>query len=64
MRIPILQASSLEDAQKMINQVKASIVAMNGVPAGIKMNNISWDALSYKVLPNAVEFLMYKFPAQ
>ena len=61
-RARILLAGVLEESQRYIEQVKDKILGVDGIPASLKSSHICWDAISFKVLPNALEFLMYKFP--
>jgi len=63
-RLRVLLAATTEQAQGFIEQLKSRILQVSGIPEGLRQAHICWDALSYKVLPNSLEFLMYKFPSQ
>lgn len=41
---------------------KNAILGMPGVPKGVAGRNILWDALSFKILPNALELFFLKNP--
>lgn len=50
------------ERQAIIDQAKQFMISMPGVPRGVNISDISWDAFSYKCLPNSVELLCSKNP--
>lgn len=57
------QQLQLADLQGLIAQAKQAIVAIPGVPAGVDPALISWDAVSFKTFPNALELFCNRNPA-
>lgn len=47
------------ELQQAVNSAK-NVIAK---PAGVDIDEISWDAVSFKVLPSAAEFFCHKYPA-
>ena len=61
LRVEIL-GSNGSDYLKSLQRAKAAILQTVGIPRGINLAAICWDAISFKVLPNALEFFLKKIP--
>ncbi len=57
-----LQQVTLESIQPLITQAKQAILSENGVPAGVDVDDISWDAVSFKIAPSCVELFCIRYP--
>ena len=46
----------IEDVQELIDDAKRDLLSKQGIPDGVELDEISWDALSFKIPPSCSEY--------